>query len=101
MDTNSIKTNKDLNIYDFLMYFGGFTLFLGLYYFVFISWEVTHPLLQILFTLGISLLLMYAGYSIIKKHGLIKLGFPLIFIALFLFPVGGYVFLYNINEYFN
>lgn len=100
MDTNSIKTNKDLNIYDFLMYFGGFTVFLGLCYFIIISWETTHPILQVIFTLVISLLLIYFGYILIKKQGLLKLGFPLIFIALFLLPVGGYVLMYNINEYF-
>lgn len=101
MDTNSIKTNKDLNIYDFLMYFGGFTVFLGLCYFIIISWETTHPILQVIFTLVISLLLIYFGFILIKKQGLLKLGFPLIFIALFLLPVGGYVLMYNINEYFN
>jgi len=95
---NNTNAN-DLNIYDFLLYFGGFTLFLGFYYFIMVSWDEINPLLQILFTLVISFLLLFVGYSLVRQN-LSKLGFPLIFISLFLTPVGGYVLSYNINEYF-
>ena len=98
MDNKSLQ-NNDLNVYDILLYLGGFTLFLGFYYFIGVSWSSTHPILQVIFTLIMSLLLIFLGLVIIKKQNSFKLGFPLIFIALFLLPVGGYVLLHNLNDY--
>jgi hypothetical protein len=99
MDTKNLQSNSEINIYDFFLYFGGFTLFLGFYYFIILNWETTNPILQVIFTLVISLLLVYLGYSLIKKQNAWKLGFPLIFISLFLMPVGFYVLFYNLDKY--
>jgi len=41
------------------------------------------------------------GFVLIKKNNLFKLGFPLIFIGMFLLPVGGYVLASNLNKFLN
>jgi len=88
---NNLKLNSDFSIVDFLMYFGGFTLFLGIYYFVFNFWETMGSFFQIFFTLIVSILLIFSGIYLNKRLNLYKLGSPLLFLSYFLFPLGMYV----------
>lgn len=82
---------KEFSTVDFLMYFGGFTLFLGIYYFVFNFWDTIGSFFQIFFTLIVSIILILAGVYLNKKLNLYKLGSPLLFLSYFLFPLGMYV----------
>lgn len=91
------QNNKSFNIYDVLLYFGGFALFLGIYYLIFVAWDTTNLLLQVFFTLIVALFLIYLGYFLIVRKNLFKLGFPLIFISFFLLPVGFFVLFNNLS----
>ena len=92
MDNNIAKNNlNEFSTVDFLMYFGGFTLFLGIYYFVFNFWETMGSFFQIFFTLIVSIVLILTGVYLNKKLNLYKLGSPLLFLSYFLFPLGMYV----------
>ena len=92
MDNNIAKNNlNEFSTVDFLMYFGGFTLFLGIYYFVFNFWETMGSFFQIFFTLIVSIVLILIGVYLNKKLNLYKLGSPLLFLSYFLFPLGMYV----------
>lgn len=82
------KLNSPFSMVDFLLYFGGFSFFLGIYYLVLTSWNSLGVVLQILLTLGVSLALLIGGTFLIKNYGLRKLGLPLIFISIFLLPIG-------------
>jgi hypothetical protein len=92
MDQQNANLKQDnYSFVDFLLYFGGFSLFLGIYYFVVNFWESMGSFLQIFFTLIVSLILLVLGVFLNQKLKLSKLGSPLIFISYFLLPLGVYV----------
>lgn len=87
----STSPQTNFGFMDLLMYFGGFSLFLGIYYFVINFWNTMGSFLQILSTLVVAIILIITGVYLNKNLKLYKLGSPLLFLSYFLFPLGVYV----------
>ena len=96
---NKVNNQNNLGLMDVLMYIGGFSLFLGISYFIFNFWNDLNSFFQVFFTLGVSLIFIFLGIYLSKYKNLPKLGSPILFICYFLFPVGLNIFLSKFGFY--